>query len=243
MQIGPVYAVISVVEANMVIRRHLGRPAFHVFIRHRRQRHELPALLIPVVAAVVRLLGERGVIKLVQVLPKVTVELLQTEVVHFLHVVEETLFQNANSILYRALVLGLLYFGRQDDRVVVFSPFSVILVQFWGNPVSVCNDSLLAIVADDQRRYTTKIRQSIVVYSDPLRFLGGEHSFCVNVLGIRKNSYEDNDLQNLTGEWIHHAEGLSGEVHFHLLTNDGVEVQRLFVFLTPLGIVFAKLPI
>ena len=61
-------------------------------------------------------------------LPKVTVELLHTEVVHFLHVMEEALFHDANSILYRTLVLGLLYFGRQNDRVVVLSPFSIILV-------------------------------------------------------------------------------------------------------------------
>ena len=127
--------------------------------------------------------------------------------------------------------------------MVVFSPFSVILVQFRGNPVPVCNDSLLAIVADDQRRYTTKIRQSIVVYSDPLWFLGGEHSFCVNVLGIRKNSYEDNDLQNLTGERIYHLKGLAGKVHLHLLTNDGVEMQCFLVFLTPLGVVLTELPI
>ena len=41
---------------------------------------------------------------------------------------EEALFHDANSILYRTLVLGLLYFGRQNDRVVVLSPFSIILV-------------------------------------------------------------------------------------------------------------------
>lgn len=82
-----------------------------------------------------------------------------------------------------------------------------------------------------------------VVDSDPLRFLGGEHSFCVNVLGIRKNSYEDNDLQNLTGERIYHLKGLAGEVHLHLLTNDGVEMQRFLIFLTPLGVVLAELPI
>ena len=127
--------------------------------------------------------------------------------------------------------------------MVVLGPLSVILVQFRGDPVSVCNDSLLAIVADDQRRHAAKIRQSIVVYSDPLWFLGGEHSFCVNVLGIRKNSYEDNDLQNLTGERIYHLKGLAGEVHLHLLTNDGVEMQRFLVFLTPLGVVFTELPI
>ena len=47
----------------------------------------------------------------------------------------------------------------------------VILVQFRSYPVPVGNDSLLAIVADDQRRYAVKISQSIVVDSDLLRLL------------------------------------------------------------------------
>ena len=59
-------------------------------------------------------------------------------------------FQDTNGILYRTLVLGLLYLGRQDDRVVALGSLSVIFVQLWGNPVSVGNNSLLAIVEDNQ---------------------------------------------------------------------------------------------
>ena len=137
MQIGPVYAVISVVEANMVIRGYLGRPALHVFIRYRRKRHKFPSLLVPVVAAAVWLLGEGRIVEFIQMSPKVSVELLQAEVVHFLHVVEEAFFQNTNGILYRTLILGLPDLGRKNDRVVMLGPFCVILVQFWGDPVSV----------------------------------------------------------------------------------------------------------
>ena len=61
-------------------------------------------------------------------LPEVSVELLQTEVIHLIHVVEEALLQNTNSILYGTLVLGFLHLGGQDNRVVVLSPFCVILV-------------------------------------------------------------------------------------------------------------------
>lgn len=142
---------------------------------------------------------------------------------------EEALFQDTNGILYRTLVLGLPDLGWKNDRMVVLGPFSVILVQFRSYPVPVGNDSLLAIVADDQRRYAAKIRQSIVVDGNPLRLLGGDHPFGINVLGIRKDGYKNHNLHGLPGEWIHHAEGLSGEIHFHLLANDGVEMQRLLL--------------
>lgn len=88
--------------------------------------------------------------------PEVAVELLQAEIVHFLHVMEETLLQDTNSVLDGALVFRLLYLGRQDNGVVVFSPFCVIPVQFRRNPVSVCNNGLLAVVADDERWYAPR---------------------------------------------------------------------------------------
>ena len=127
-------------------------------------------------------------------LPKVTVELLKTEVVHFLHVMEEALFQDTNGILNRALVFGLPDLGWKNDRMVVLGPFRIILVQFRGDPVPVGNDSLLAVVTDNQCRYPAKIRHGIVVDRNPLRLLGGNHPFCVDVLRVRKNGYEDNDL-------------------------------------------------
>lgn len=145
----------------MVIRGHLGRPALHIFIRYRRQRHKFPALLIPVVTAAVRLLGEGRIIEFVQMSPKVSVEPLQAEVVHFLHVVEETFLQDTNGILYRTLVLRLPDLGWKNNRVVMLGPFSVILVQFRGDPVPIGNDSLLAVVTDNQCRYAAQIRQSM----------------------------------------------------------------------------------
>ena len=42
---------------------------------------------------------------------------------------------------------------------------------------------------------------------------------------------------------IHHLKSLSGEVHFHLLTNDSIKMQRFLVFLAPFGIVLTELPI
>lgn len=105
------------------------------------------------------------------------------------------------------------------------------------------SNGLLAVVADNQCRYSAKIRQGIVVDSDPLRFFGGEHPFCIDVLRVRKDRHKDNDLLHLTGERIHHVKGLSGEVHLHLLGDDGIEMQRFLIFLAPLGIVFTVLPV
>ena len=190
-----------------------------------------------------RFLGKRSAVELVQMLPEVSVELLQTEVVHLLHVVKESLFQDANGILHGTLVLGFLNFGRQDNRVVVLSPFCVILVQLRGDPVPVGNNGLLAVVADDQRRNAAEVCQGIVVDGNPLRLLGGDHSLGINVLGIRKNCYEDNDLHYLTGKRIYHLKGFPGKIHFHLLANDGIEMQSLLIFLAPLGVVLTELPI
>ena len=176
-------------------------------------------------------------------LPQVPVELLQTEVAHILHIMEESLFQNAYRIFYGTFIPGLFDFGRKDRRAVMFSPLSIIPVQLRIDPVTVGNNGLLAVVADNQCRYPAKIRQGIVVDSDPLRFFGGEHPFCIDVLRVRKDRHKDNDLLHLTGERIHHVKGLSGEVHLHLLSDDGIEMQRFLIFLAPLGIVFTVLPV
>ena len=42
---------------------------------------------------------------------------------------------------------------------------------------------------------------------------------------------------------IHHLKSFPGEIYFHLLTDDGVEVKRFLIFLTPLGIVLTKLSV
>lgn len=42
---------------------------------------------------------------------------------------------------------------------------------------------------------------------------------------------------------IYHLEGLSCEVHLHLLANDCIEMKGLLVLLAPLGVVLAELPV
>lgn len=243
MQIGAVYAVVGVVEADVVIRGDLCHSAFHVLIRRGRQRHEFLALLFPIVAPVMRLLRERRVIEILQMQPEVAVELLQAEIVHLLHVMEEALFQNPDGVLNRALVLGLSHLCGQDDRVVVFGPLRIVLVQFRRDPVLVSDDGLLAVVADDKRRDTAKIQERIVVDGDPLRLLCGNHALRVDELRIRQHGYEDDDLYELTGEMIYHLKGLPSEIHLHLLSDDSVEVKRLLVFLAPLGIILTELSV
>lgn len=162
-QISTVYTVISIVKANMVVRGHLRCPPFHVFVRDWRQRHKLPAFFVPVVAAAVGLLGKRSAVELVQMLPEIPVELFQTEIVHFLHVMEESLFQNADGIFDGTLVLGFLYLGRKDNGVVVFCPLCIILVQLRVDPVLVGDDGLLAVVADHQSRNTPKYCKALLL--------------------------------------------------------------------------------
>ena len=242
-EVSTVYTVVGVVKAHVVIRGHLCDPALHVFIRSRRQRHELPAFLFPIIPPAMRLLCERRSVEFLQVPPEVTVELLQAEIVHFLHVVKEALLQNADDIFNGTLVLRLPHLGRENHCVVVLRPFCVVFVQLRLDPVPVRNDSLLAVVANDQGRDTSKILQGVVVDLDPLRLLCGYHPFSVDVLGVRENGNEDYDLYDFSGEPFHQMKGFPGKVYFHFLANDGVKMQRLFVLLAPLGVILAELPV
>ena len=99
-------------------------------------------------------------------------------------IMENALFQNANSIFHGTLVLRLLYLGRENERVVVLRPLGVIPVQFRGDPVTVCNHGLLAVVADNKRRDATKVLQSMVIHRNPLRLPRRGHSLRINVLGV-----------------------------------------------------------
>jgi hypothetical protein len=90
----------------MVIRGHFSDPAFHIFIRNRRKRHEFLTFFFPIILPTMGFLRKRRVVKLFQVPPEVLVELLQTEIGHFLHVMEETLLQNTHGIFYGALESG-----------------------------------------------------------------------------------------------------------------------------------------
>lgn len=84
--------------------------------------------------------------------PEVTVELLQAEIVHLRHVMEDPLFKNAHGILGRTLIPGLLHPGRKNDRVVVFCPLGVVRVQLGSI------QSRLAMIACMQLSQTTSAR-------------------------------------------------------------------------------------
>ncbi len=155
-QIRFIHTVIGVVKGNMVIRGDLYSAPFHVFVRYRRQRHKLPAFLITIIPAAGGLFRKGSVVELVQFFPEVTVELVEAEVIHLLQVMEDTLLQNAHGIFNGTLVLGPFDLGWEDDSVVMFCPFCIILVQLRVDPVPVGNDSLLAVVTDHQSRNPPK---------------------------------------------------------------------------------------
>lgn len=61
------------------------------------------------------------------------------------------------------------------------------LIQDRLNPVPVGQYGLFAVVTDNQGRNTTEIAKRMVVDSDPLWFPGGQHSFRIDILGIRQD--------------------------------------------------------
>ena len=129
-------------------------------------------------------LRKRCIVEPFKATPKVIIELFQTEILVLLHIMENALFQNANSIFHGTLVLRLLYLDRENERVVVFRPLGVISVQFRGDPVTVCNHGLLAVVADNKCRNATKVLQSMVIHRNPLRLPRRGYSLRINVLGV-----------------------------------------------------------
>src|SRR5699024_12123064 len=68
------------------------------------------------VTSAVRFLCKGRTVEFVQVVPKVSIKSFQAEVVHFLHVMEDTFFQDAHGILHRALVSGLSHLGRERSE-------------------------------------------------------------------------------------------------------------------------------
>ena len=156
---------------------------------------------------------------------------------------EDALFKDADSILYGTLVFGLFHFGRKNHGVIVLRPLGVILVQFRGNPVPVGNHSLLAVIADNERRNAAEILKRMVVHGNPLRFLGGYHSLSIDVLGIRQDGDKHHNVHLLPSEVVHKLEGLPGEIHLHLLPRDSCEVHGLLVLCAPTGVPLAELAI
>ena len=100
---------------------------------------------------------------------------------------EKALFKDAYGVFYRTLVFWLTNLCRQDNRLVMFRPFSIILIQLRCDPILVCYDRLLAVISDYKRGNSAKVVQGMVIYIDPLGFLCRKHSLRIYVLRIRQN--------------------------------------------------------
>ena len=80
MQICLVYAIISIVEADVEIARYFCCPSLHVLVRHGGKRHQFLSFLHPLVVPAVVLLFEVFMVQCIQFCPKIPVELFQREV-------------------------------------------------------------------------------------------------------------------------------------------------------------------
>lgn len=117
------------------------------------------------------MLFERFPVPLFQEVPQIPVELFYAEILPLLHFVEETFLEDAHSILNRTLVFRFVDLYRQDDCLVVLSPFGIIIIQYRSDPVLICGNGLLTVVSDYQHRNSAKIIQNVVVHIDPLWLL------------------------------------------------------------------------
>ena len=189
------------------------------------------------------LLLERGVIQFIQFFPEILIELFEREIPAFLQIVKDSFFENADRVFYRGFETGLPNLRRKDHRMVMFRPFSVILIQFRLDPVLVRDHGLLAVIAYHDGRYTAKSLKRVVVNLDPLHLLCGFHALSVNVLGIRKDRDKHDDRRDLAGKAVDQVEGLACEVDLHRLCDHRRKVRRFVVLLAPLAEELTELPV
>ena len=83
----------------------------------------------------------------------------------------------------------------------------------------------------------------MIVHINPLRFACGAHTFCIDVLRIRKNGHKNNNAGDLSGDLIDQFKGLTCEIDFHLLTDNSWDVKGFIVLFTPLVVEFAELSV
>ena len=122
-------------------------------------------------------------------------------------------------------------------------PFSVIFIKLRLDPVFIDRHSLFTIIADDNGRNASKKTQCMIVYLNPLRLLGREHPFCVNVLRIGQHCHKYNDCTEFSGQAVDHRECFPCKIHLHFFAAHSIEMQCLIVFLTPGHVSIAKLTI
>ena len=91
---------------------------------------------------------ERLFVQRLQFLPEILVKLFQREILAFFKFVEESFFQNSNSVFYGAFELRLANLGWQNNGTIVISPVSIILIQLRLDPVLIDNNGLLTVIAD-----------------------------------------------------------------------------------------------
>ena len=124
-----VYAIVSIVKANMEVAGHFGYASLHVLVLHGGKCHQFQTFLFPIVVSVVLFLLKRLLIESVYPIPQIHIELLQAEIFSLFKIMEESLFEDTHSRFNAAFVLGFSDLGRHYGGPVVISPFSIVLVK------------------------------------------------------------------------------------------------------------------
>ena len=107
-------------------------------------------------------------IQIVYLLKKIIVELFECKIPVFFKVVEDTFFQDTDSIFNTALVFGFPYFSRKNNCMVMISPFSIVFVKIRINPVFIGDYSLFTVVTYNNGRNSSEVTECVIVCFDPL---------------------------------------------------------------------------
>ena len=107
-----VHAVICIIKPYMVIAVDLGFSTLHEVILCGWESLQFADLFLPVVVPAMRFCLEGRAVQLRQFIPKVIIELVKTEVLPLLQIMEESFLHDTDRIFDATLVLGFPHFSR-----------------------------------------------------------------------------------------------------------------------------------
>ena len=156
---------------------------------------------------------------------------------------KESFFKDANRIFHGTFELWFSHLGRNNRSTVMFGPVCIIFIERWMNPVIIGNNSLFAVITNNDGWNSAVEFQRIIVYLNPLWLFCRYHTFRVNHLWIRKNCNKNYNVHDLSSQPVNHFKGLTGEIHLHGLSNHMRKMGIFLIVVTPHAVTLAELPI
>ena len=176
--------------------------------------------------------------------PKHGVQFFQGIKRHLFHFYKNMHGDDFYMAFYYRLPAWRLHFSWQNHSTVMVGPGLEVLVHAGIDPILVFRNSYLAVIRGNRLCDSAKVRNGIVVDTDPVAYIAGYHSFCVEVITERQRSHEDGDgSQFLWVATVAKNQGLSSIIQFRIHAGIALNMKCNFCAVQPVCITPAKLPV